>query len=191
MRVLILNGSNQDDATADLICSILISELQKNSNSIEHINLWDKKIASCRGCLRCWIKTPGICVTDDEARQIARAVVQSNLFITISPISFGGYSYQLKKALDRLLPVISPFFRKFQGEVHHHPRYARFPKSISIGILTEEDQEMVDIFNNLIIRNAINLHYPVYLSSVILSTLSPAVINDEINRLLEVVRSPR
>lgn len=187
MKVLLLNGSEQNDKTAGLICSILTKELSSNNNTIKLLNLWEKEIAGCLGCFGCWIKTPGVCVIPDEARDIAQAVVQSDLVVNITPITFGGYSYHFKKVLDRLIPIISPFFMKINGEIHHKPRYKYYPKSISIGILAKENREMAEIFKNLVKRNAINMHSFVYKCGIFLHTQPPKKISSEISKLLEEV----
>jgi multimeric flavodoxin WrbA len=49
----------------------------------------------------CWVKAPGECVIDDGARSAAKKLVPSDLAVFLSPIVFGGYSYELKKVLDR------------------------------------------------------------------------------------------
>jgi len=49
------------------------------------------------GCFGCWNKTPGTCVMKDDSAKIAKAVVNSDLLIFLTPITFGGYSSELKK----------------------------------------------------------------------------------------------
>lgn len=185
MRVLLLNGANQNDSTSELVYTILNDELVKNGHQVEAVNLRDKKIENCLGCFGCWIKTPGECVIDDEGRGIAKSVVQSDLVITITPITFGGYSYELKKAIDRLIPIISPYFMKIKGEVHHKPRYDRYPNSITLGIVSEMNEEIANTFRNLVNRNAINMHNRICLSSILVRSQSDEEIKFEIKKLLQ------
>lgn len=138
LKILILNGSTKENPLAELVCNTFKRMLNPNNNEVDIVSLTDVKIASCLGCFGCWLKTPGTCMIPDAGRDIAKSVVQSDLVITISPITFGGYSYDLKKALDRLIPIISPFFMKIDGEVHHKPRYDQYPVNISIGLLPEK-----------------------------------------------------
>ncbi|MHA2001037.1 MAG: hypothetical protein ACTSVU_02975 [Promethearchaeota archaeon] len=53
--------------------------------------------------------------------------------IYFTPITFGGYSSTLKKALDRQICILSPYFRKVNGEIHHKKRYNKYPSLIGIG----------------------------------------------------------
>ncbi|MHB8170026.1 MAG: flavodoxin family protein [Thermincolia bacterium] len=184
MKVLLLNGSQQNHSTSETACKIIADELTNQNHDVQSINLRDIPIASCLGCFGCWIKTPGICVINDAGRDIAKAVVQSDIVITLSPITFGGYSYELKKALDRLIPIISPYFKKIKGEIHHKPRYKRYPGCLTIGILSEKDAEKAEIFTNLVARNAVNMHSAVYLSGILYEYQSSEEIGHELNKLL-------
>jgi len=187
MKVILLNGADKNDTTSETVCKMFSDKLKKHNHEAILINLRDVEIASCLGCFGCWIKTPGICVIDDPGREIAKSVVQSDLVITVTPITFGGYSYELKKALDRLIPIISPFFKKIKGEIHHKPRYERYPNCISVGILSEMDEEKAETFKNLVIRNAINMHNPVCLSSILFRNQFPEELSDQIDELLQKV----
>ena len=85
-------------------------------------------MGSCIGCFACWLKTPGICVETDEGRAIAEAVVHSDTVIIVAPVTFGGYSSEIKKAQDRWIPLILPDFGVYHREIHHKPRYDRYPR---------------------------------------------------------------
>lgn len=189
MRVLLLNGSRavQHDPTAELVSRICRQKLVRSHHTIEEIKLCEEKIASCIGCFGCWVKTPGVCVIPDEGREIAKSAIRSDLIINLSPITFGGYSSELKKALDRLIPLISPFFMKIKGEIHHQTRYRTYPKLLSIGILPEANAEMAEIFRKLEERNAINLHSPLYRCGIYLTTQTPEEICDNLSQLLKEV----
>lgn len=122
--------------------------------------LRDERLAFCQGCFECWTKTPGVCRADDAGRTIAQATIGSHLAVWLTPVTFGGYSSQLKKAVDRLIGLISPFFALIDGETHHEPRYERYPAMLVLGHLPEFDPEQARVFVHLAHRNAINLHAP-------------------------------
>lgn len=158
-----------------------------DGHEIQLIPLWNKKISSCLGCFGCWVKTPGVCIVDDEGREVAKRVIQSDLVIAVSSITFGDYSYEFKKALDRMLPNISPFFKKIKGEGHHRPRYKKYPNWLSIGLLSEENETMADIFRNLVARNAINIQNKVSCCCIVDQAKSLEAIWDIINKGLKEV----
>lgn len=86
-----------------------------------HFPLREMKLAHCLGCFNCWVKTPGMCVEADAGRDIAKAVIRSDVAVLLTPVTFGGYSPELKKTFDRFIQLISPFFQMDHGEVHHPP----------------------------------------------------------------------
>lgn len=189
MKVLLLNGSRaaQHHPTIELISQICRQELRKNDHTCEEIRLSEKKIAPCIGCFGCWVKTPGICLLPDEGREIAASVINSDLLINLTPITFGGYSSELKKAVDRLIPLLSPFFMKIKGEVHHQTRYRSYPKLLNIGVLPEANTKMAELFRTLGKRNAINLHSPLYRCGIYLNTQEPEEISNSLVQLMKEV----
>lgn len=128
MKVVVLNGARDGDVKVDEVCSVLSSTLQK-FGEVESFVLREIKIADCLGCFGCWIKTPGQCVIDDAERDIAKKLAYADLKVYLTPIVFGGYSYELKKSLDRQICNILPFFAKEKnGEIHHPSRYEKDAK---------------------------------------------------------------
>ena len=185
MKVLLLDGSSNADSFSKQLCNMFVNELKEHGNEVNLVNLSDVKIAGCTGCFGCWVKTPGACVINDAGRDLAKSFIQSDLVISISPITFGGYSYELKKAMDRLIPVISPFFKRINGEIHHRARYKCYPNAISVGTLAENKPELIETFQNLVIRNAINMHNKVHLSRVFLHSETIMELEKEVCEVLK------
>lgn len=167
MKAVILNGSNNNESPLNIGENIIAEELKKSKYEVEIIELRNEKVATCIGCFGCWIKTPGQCILKDQGREIAKAVARSDLLILFSPVTFGGYSFQLKKMLDRLIPNLLPLFTKINGEIHHKYRYEKKPKLLVVGHLPEHDEESERIFKALVGRNALNMHSPMDYAEVI------------------------
>jgi len=74
-----------------------------------YFKLKDMNILPCRSCGSCGLKTPGKCVIDDDMPKIMKAIATSSLYVMLTPIRFGGYSSQLKKAVDRTMSMGFPF----------------------------------------------------------------------------------
>src|SRR5512145_2282995 len=108
MKTLILDGSGAYDPQAMGIRNALLKHLP----NAETILLREQKIGNCAGDFFCWVRTPGMCNTNDDNRLIAARVVQSDLLIYLTPVTFGGYSSQLKRMVDHQIQNISPFFAK-------------------------------------------------------------------------------
>lgn len=184
MNVTILNGALAGDRFVDAVAAALQDALQRQSWMVRPWQLADEKLAFCLGCFECWTKTPGLCRIDDAGREVAESLIQSDLAVFVTPITFGGYSSALKKAVDRVIPLISPFFERIDGEVHHHARYARYPALFGLGVLPKSHPIQAEIFDTLISRNAINLHAPAHGSRIILRDQDPRAVAVEITQEL-------
>jgi multimeric flavodoxin WrbA len=158
MKALILDGSPAGDDTGGRIAEILGKLFATKGYESEHIVLRDKTLGQCRGCFQCWLKTPGICVIDDDNRELSAKYIGSDLTVLLTPVTFGAYSPELKRMLDHLIANISPFFTIVNGESHHRKRYDRYPDLIVTGWTDKTDPVQETMFNHLAWRNAINFH---------------------------------
>ncbi len=158
MNATVLDGSRNDTRQGGL--ATLVDALGGAGYGTETLRLREKTIAPCLGCFGCWVKTPGECVIDDDGRSVARAAARCDLLVYFTPVTFGGFSSELKKAVDRLIPDISPFFAKVHGETHHQRRYANCPSLIGLGVLPQPDRQAESIFKALVEHNALNWRSP-------------------------------
>lgn len=187
MKALLLNGEKDNNISLDDYSRIIRKELKIRDYEVNTVILREKKIADCIGCFGCWIKKPGVCIIDDYARKIAKMFINSDLVIYLTPIVFGAYSYHLKKALDRMIPLISPFFTEIDGEIHHKPRYKKYPSILGIGVISEFNKKQEELFIDLIKRNSINLHSPNYASHVFVKGKDIEHTQQNINNFLNKV----
>ncbi len=167
MKTVILNGALPGDQSLDRVQEVLMGELKRRRWDVEPFLLNRLDIKYCTGCFGCWMQTPGVCVIPDAGQEIAKAIIQSDLVIFLTPVTFGGYSSELKKALDRIICILSPFFMKVGGEVHHRPRYEQYPRLMGVGLLPRENVESERVFTTLVERNATNWHAPAHVSKVL------------------------
>ncbi len=154
MNAVVLDGSRNKEGQG--VIAALTDALARAGYAVETISLRERTIAPCLGCFGCWIKTPGECVIDDDGRSVARAAARCALLVYFTPVTFGGFSSELKKAVDRLIPNISPFFARVRGETHHQRRYARCPSLIGLGTLPQPDRKAETLFKTLVEHNALN-----------------------------------
>jgi len=189
MRAVILNGSREGEDSLHSAQQIIVAELTRRRWAVEVFLLREMEIHHCVGDFACWVQTPGVCLIDDAARDVARAVIQSDLTIFLTPITFGGYSSELKKTLDRIICLVSPHFMKIEGEVHHEPRYGRYPHMMAVGLLPQADEESEGIFRTLVRRNALNLHVPAHVAGVLLQGEGREAVQEKVTALLAAVES--
>ncbi|MFH0733527.1 MAG: NAD(P)H-dependent oxidoreductase [bacterium] len=168
-KIVILNGAGINDSYLDAPFSLLLEAVKQDYADSEVIihNLRDYKLAHCTGCFGCFIKTPGKCSSSDEGKEIIKSVIQSDVTILFTPVTFGGYSSILKIIIERFIVLILPFFKKYGDEIHHEPRYAKYPRLISIGVQQQYKSTEAGIFKTLAGRNAINFNASSYAAEVI------------------------
>ncbi|MCB0082914.1 MAG: flavodoxin family protein [Caldilineaceae bacterium] len=182
MKGLILDGGLHAQATTSHLRSVLEGIGNQLGWHVQSLVLREEKIAYCLGCFECWTSSPGLCRIDDEGRAVADAVIHSDLVIYLTPVTFGGYSSVLKKAIDRNIYLISPFFTKIDGEVHHQVRYEHYPMILGVGSLPQPDPGQAAIFAKLIERNAITMHAPAHAAVVVDETQEPAQVAATLQR---------
>ena len=159
MDILILNALQQKTKDYKKTKSFLEKVFHNYKYRYEWINVREMNVNYCIGtkCLACQFKTPGLCKQKDDMQSLYPKLINAKLLIFITPISFGSYHSELKKIIDRFLPLDIPIYTISQEELHHKSRYKEMPNLFSIGFLKNGSQESIEIFNKLTKRNALNL----------------------------------
>jgi hypothetical protein len=80
-------------------------------------------VAPCKGCFECWVKTPGICVIGDRGRYLSLRIASVTELIFVSESCYGGLSPSIKAVIDRIIPMLLPFFELVDGRMRHLRRY--------------------------------------------------------------------
>jgi len=158
MKITILNGNpNADNVKFDNYLKNLSDLLESSQHTVTILQLREIDIRYCIGCWGCWVKTPGECIVKDGSRDICRECINSDFMLFASPVIMGFTSALLKKAQDKLIPLIHPYFEIVQNEVHHLSRYDKYPL---MGLLLEKgkdaDEEDIKIISDIYRRDAIS-----------------------------------
>ena len=94
----------------------------------------------------------------------------------------GMVSSDLKRAMDKMIPLVHPYLEIVQGEIHHLRRYAHYPKlGLILGKYGDTDQEDLGIIEQSFHRLAINFRTELCFTR--LSETPVQEVLDEINRL--------
>jgi len=167
MQAVILNGADTDTPAVDALCAEVERQLAAQHAAVRTFHLRDFALGHCLGEFDCWVKSPGRCRIHDEGQEIERAVHDADLLVLLTPVTFGGHGAQLKKASDRLLPLISPFFEKRADLTHHQHRYQRLPRMAGIGWDATPSAARAELFGAFIESNALNLGCPGWGAAVV------------------------
>ena len=133
-------------------------DLFKNVNDTQFFCA-NKKSAPCRGWYSCWLQTPGLCIMHDGTESLGKQIAYSGEFIIISKNLYGGFSAEIKNALDRSISSVLPFFCVRNNELHHQPRYPNSGKMTAYiynaNIISDGDKaSLVEVIK----ANGINLN---------------------------------
>ena len=188
MKAVVLNGSHENDRTGDRVLAALMEKLQLQGWEVEHIPMGAKKIGNCAGDFFCWIRNPGMCNIDDDNREIAASIAKSDLMVYLTPITFGGYSSILKKAVDHQIQNILPFFTQVNGETHHQKRYREYPDFLAVGWLQEKDEMAETIFRHLVWRNSLNFYAKSVVTGVVLASQTDGEIQGAVKNWMNDIR---
>jgi multimeric flavodoxin WrbA len=162
MKAIVLNGSLSGQNDLDPSQRILMDELRDAGLKVEAISLNQLNIKPCIGCFRCWHTTPGICsgVKGDDAEEVIRKVINCQLLVFLTPLTYGGYSSEIKKIYGRFLGLLQPGMQIIDREIHHLKRYKKYPSHLAIGMTTKLDENEVNLFKTLVDRNSKNFYPP-------------------------------
>lgn len=169
-----------------LIGNTLIKLLEEKGENFSYFKLKDMNILPCRSCGACGSKSPGKCIIDDDIHGIMRAVAPSNVIILLTPVRFGGYASQLKKAFDRFMPIGIPLY-VVKGDHMLHPMRYGDKALIGLGLAEENLQGQEENFRLLVARNALNMMFSYNKGLIFKPSNNPAYIENEIGNLLNEV----
>lgn len=156
MKLTILNGFT----IASTIPKNFAAQAEAFGLESEVFPLTEMNIKPCRSCGSCGFKTPGKCILKDDMEPIFRALARCDVFAFLTPIRYGGFSSHLKKAVDRLMFNLTPFYYvNKEGHLLHPMRYGK-KQIIGIGMLEKEQAGAMENFQRLLANNALNMQYP-------------------------------
>ncbi len=124
MNILAVNGSPKGaNGNTDILVQAFLSGARQAGGTAETVYLHEKSINDCTGCFACWTKTPGVCVHNDDMPELLVRIRKSDLLVIASPLYGNMLTGQMKRFLDRTLPLSNPAIVEIGGEYVHPPRY--------------------------------------------------------------------
>jgi len=100
MKIVIINGSPRRNGTTAKVLKKLKNSLEeKNDVTVFYVNLADRSISSCIGCVNCYTK--GECPIKDDMKEINENVANSDCLIIGSPVYVSNVPGILKTYIDR------------------------------------------------------------------------------------------
>jgi multimeric flavodoxin WrbA len=180
MNLTIINGIPDDNYEKyELALEKVKDELSKKHN-VDLFTVRNMNISYCCGCFSCWVKTPGLCVFDDDMNLILKSMASTDYIIYFSPLTAGFVTSYTKKVMDRFIPNALPYIKIYDGECHHPQRYNN-KQRLGLVILEDGnlDNEAIELTSKIFERFSINMHAPKFFKAIV-NADSMGVILDEI-----------
>jgi hypothetical protein len=159
VKAVLYDGAECADRVTSAVARAAYEELADIGVRARRLCLREMQIGWCRGCLGCWVQSPGLCVRDDDAHTVMAAYVKCDVAVFVTRVTFGGYSAQAKRAVDCLLGLLSVTMRRYGMQVRHAPRYVRMPRLLVVGVAPVDKEEM-ELFRAMVAAQARSLHAP-------------------------------
>ena len=168
MRALVLSALAVDEEHGAATLDAVEATLRERRYDVDTVDVAAARVAPCTGCGSCGLMTPGRCVVKDDMQDIFRKIVASDVLVLATPVRFGSYCAEVKKAIDRFQPLMLPIYVVRNGEMHFRGRYES-PALLGVGLVPEAAEDGAspadrgaegDAFRFLIGRLAVNLDTP-------------------------------
>lgn len=119
MKILTVNSSPRTgvNSNTELLLSHLVRGMREEGAEVCTVNLREKTIRPCLGCLTCWTRTPGRCIQrDDMTHEILPKLLGSDLVVYATPLYYQTMNSAMSVFRERMLPTCLPFMEKRDGK---------------------------------------------------------------------------
>lgn len=106
-------------------------------------------IKPCYACGGCTYKTYGKCVFRDDMDDIVPLLMEGDVIIYTSPLIWGGFSYSIKKVIDKMALTGSRFYKVKNGELVKGS-ISNIKKLVGLGVSDRVSEKERKTFENLI-----------------------------------------
>jgi multimeric flavodoxin WrbA len=123
MKVLAFNASPlMEKGNTALLLEPFLSGMEEEDCEVELIYTCKLHVKLCLGDRACWTRTPGKCVQDDDVNTLLPKIQGADVIVFATPLYVDGMPGTLKNIIDRLIPLIEPYFVLRDEHCRHPPR---------------------------------------------------------------------
>lgn len=123
MEILAINSSpKKGEGNTALILNPFLEGTIEAGAEVELFYTKDLKIKPCQGDYICWLKTPGKCIHEDDMEMLLPKLARADVWVFATPVYFDGISGALKNLIERMLPLVEPFYELRDGHCRHPRR---------------------------------------------------------------------
>ncbi len=124
MKIVAINSSpKMGESNTALILNPFLDGMREAGAEVELFYTKNLKVNPCQGDYNCWLKTPGKCIHKDDMQTLLPKLARSDVWVFATPVYFDGISGTMKNLIERMLPLVEPFY-VLRGGHCRHPRRA-------------------------------------------------------------------
>lgn len=102
--MLAICASPRRNGNAAKMLEIAAAQAKKSGYEVTYVDLYQKKIANCMGCMKC--KQSGCCIIQDDIVPIREALLEAKLVVVSCPTYFANVTGPMKNVMDRLVAAV-------------------------------------------------------------------------------------
>ncbi|MDF2839182.1 MAG: Multimeric flavodoxin WrbA-like protein [Evtepia sp.] len=122
---------------------------------VDYISLENIQVNPCVSCGGCTYITYGKCVSRDDGDWIYPKVIRSDVLIFVTPITFGSYSFKIKRVLDKFGLIMDRHYFVKNRELVKGGMLGKQFKFFSVGVKENCIDEEIEAFKNLFHENIV------------------------------------
>jgi multimeric flavodoxin WrbA len=123
MKVIAINGSpKMGEGNTALLLNPFIEGMTETGAEVELFYTKKLNINPCQGEFNCWFKTPGKCFQKDDMEMLLPKLAEADVWVFATPVYVGGMSGPMKNLIDRIIPLMEPFYELRDGHCGHPMR---------------------------------------------------------------------
>ncbi|MFH2203279.1 MAG: flavodoxin family protein [Elusimicrobiota bacterium] len=159
MKITAFNGSARaSKGNTHILVEAFLGGAAAAGAEVENVLLAEKKIKHCRGCFKCWTRTPGKCAMPDDMAELLPRFAHSDIVVFATPLYVDNVSGLMKNFMDRMVPLIDPHFAKDSAGEYRHVKAVGVPKIVVISNCGFPEQSHFQVLKLLFRRIARNMH---------------------------------
>jgi len=78
--------------------------------TVERVAAYALHVEQCEARMRCWYSTPGVCIHKDDVSDVLDRLSVADVLVLSSPVHVGGMTGGMVRLMERVMPLLSPYF---------------------------------------------------------------------------------
>lgn len=100
MKIVVLQGSPNSNGSTAILVEEFMRGAKQAGHTVERIDVVEKNIAACRGCVACGYGARP-CVQRDDMAALLDKILAADMLVLATPLYYYGMTAQLKTVIDR------------------------------------------------------------------------------------------